>query len=83
MCYSSISVGLMTQAISSPGLPIMRAGAAAKAIVDAVCRGQRYVTEPKWYRILMLFKYLCPELIELHFRKSEFGKVKIAPSKAD
>ncbi|RVW32015.1 11-beta-hydroxysteroid dehydrogenase 1B [Vitis vinifera] len=68
------------QAISPTGLPKMRAGLAAKVIVDAICRGERYVTEPKWYRMLTLFKYLCPEVIEWHFRQTKFGKVKEAPS---
>ncbi|KAJ9709910.1 hypothetical protein PVL29_001409 [Vitis rotundifolia] len=70
----------LIKAISPKGLPKMRAGLAAKAIVDAICRGERYVTEPKWYRMLTLFKYLCPEVIEWHFRQTKFGKVKEAPS---
>ncbi|KAL3526629.1 hypothetical protein ACH5RR_011285 [Cinchona calisaya] len=45
-------------------LPVMSSSACAKAIVDAVCRKERYVTEPKFYRILFLLETLCPELIE-------------------
>ena len=45
-------------------MPIMRVGPAAKAIVEAICRGERYVTEPSWYRVLHLLKFLCPEVIE-------------------
>ena len=40
---------------------------AAKAIVDAICRGERYVTEPSWYRALHLFKFLCPEIADWCF----------------
>ena len=40
----------------------------ANAIVDAVCRGERYVTEPKWYRPLFMLKALFPELVEGLYR---------------
>lgn len=45
----------------------MRVGPAAKAMVDAICRGERYVTEPSWYRVLYLYKFLCPEVMEWCF----------------
>ena len=44
-----------------------RVGSAAKAIVNAICRGERYVTEPSWNRVLHLFKFLCPEVGEWCF----------------
>ncbi|KAJ0051960.1 hypothetical protein Pint_01216 [Pistacia integerrima] len=33
----------------------------AKAIVSGACRGERYVTEPSWVRVLFVLKLLCPE----------------------
>nr|XP_027067380.1 uncharacterized protein LOC113692987 [Coffea arabica] len=47
-------------------LPVMSASASAcaKSIVDAICRKERYVTEPKWWRVFFLLKTFCPELIE-------------------
>ena len=44
----------------------------AKAIVDAVCRGESYVTEPKWYRPFFMLKALCPELFEWYSRTVDF-----------
>ncbi|CAI9098876.1 OLC1v1035604C1 [Oldenlandia corymbosa var. corymbosa] len=50
--------------------PPMEASACAKAIVNAVCRKERYVTEPKWYRILLVLKTLYPELTEWTCQKN-------------
>lgn len=36
----------------------------AKEIVNGVCRKQRYVTEPSWFKVTYLWKVFCPELIE-------------------
>ncbi|XP_010536612.1 PREDICTED: 11-beta-hydroxysteroid dehydrogenase 1B [Tarenaya hassleriana] len=36
----------------------------ARAIVRAVCRGQKYVTEPSWFKVTYLWKVFCPEIIE-------------------
>lgn len=40
----------------------------AEAIVNGACRGDRYVTEPTWYRVLFLCKVLCPEVVEWFYR---------------
>ena len=53
---------------------------AAKAIVEAVSRGERYITLPKLYSSLMFFKYFWPELIEWHFRRSKFRKLTRIPT---
>lgn len=45
-------------------LPVMSSDACAKAIVEAVCRKERHVTEPKWFGLLYLLETLCPELNE-------------------
>ncbi|KAJ4728820.1 Hydroxysteroid 11-beta-dehydrogenase-like protein [Melia azedarach] len=36
----------------------------AKAIVRSACRGDNYLVEPSWVRVLFLWKVLCPELVE-------------------
>lgn len=40
----------------------------AKAIVNSVCRGYRYVTEPAWFRVTYIWKLFCPEVIEWIYR---------------
>lgn len=40
----------------------------AEAIVNGACRGDRYVIEPTWYRVLLLYKVLCPEVVEWFYR---------------
>ncbi|CAN8302418.1 unnamed protein product [Cochlearia groenlandica] len=44
--------------------PVTSASGCAKAIVNGVCRRQRYVTEPSWFKATYLWKVFCPELIE-------------------
>ncbi|KAM7272678.1 hypothetical protein ACFE04_027341 [Oxalis oulophora] len=36
-----------------------------KAIVDSVCRGDAYLTEPSWYRLFFLIFTFCPEVFRL------------------
>ncbi|XP_057484947.1 11-beta-hydroxysteroid dehydrogenase 1A-like [Actinidia eriantha] len=54
--------------VLTQGFPVMSSRTCANAIVDAVCRGERYVTEPKWYKPLFTLKALCPELFEWLYR---------------
>ncbi|XP_052187053.1 11-beta-hydroxysteroid dehydrogenase A-like [Diospyros lotus] len=48
-------------------LPMMSSRDCADAIVEAACRGDRYLTEPKWYKPLFMLKALCPELLEWYY----------------
>lgn len=32
--------------------------------MNGVCRKQRYVTVPSWFKVTYLWKVLCPEVIE-------------------
>ncbi|CDP19889.1 unnamed protein product [Coffea canephora] len=50
-------------------LPAMSTSACAKSIVEAVCRKERYVTEPKWCAVLFLLKAPCPGIIEFVNRR--------------
>ncbi|KAK3035861.1 hypothetical protein RJ639_032998 [Escallonia herrerae] len=49
--------------------PVMSAEPCAKAIVNGTCRGDTYITEPQFIRVLFLLKYLCPELMDWFLRK--------------
>ncbi|KAL2465491.1 11-beta-hydroxysteroid dehydrogenase 1A [Abeliophyllum distichum] len=48
--------------------PIQRVESCAKAIVNRVCRGERYVTEPAWFRVTFFWKTFCPEVLEWMYR---------------
>lgn len=45
-----------------------RVESAVKAIVNGVCRGERYVTEPAWFKVTYFWKVFCPEVIEWLYR---------------
>ncbi|XP_022770622.1 11-beta-hydroxysteroid dehydrogenase 1B-like [Durio zibethinus] len=55
-------------------IPSESAEACAKAIVASACRGDRYLTEPSWYRLTLLLKILCPELLDSICRLTLFGR---------
>ncbi|KAF8109090.1 hypothetical protein N665_0103s0044 [Sinapis alba] len=44
--------------------PVTSVSGCAKGIVKGVCRKQRYVTEPSWFKVTYLWKVFCPELID-------------------
>ncbi|KAJ4974634.1 hypothetical protein NE237_007808 [Protea cynaroides] len=58
------------------GIPADSPEDCAKAVVAAVCRGDKYITEPWWYNSFYLLKILCPEVIEWGFRSSNSNKSK-------
>uniref|UniRef100_A0A803NCX0 Uncharacterized protein n=1 Tax=Chenopodium quinoa TaxID=63459 RepID=A0A803NCX0_CHEQI len=47
--------------------PIVTGQRCAKAIINSACRGDRYVTEPTWYRVLSWWKAFTPELLDWFF----------------
>ena len=49
-------------------MPVGRTEACAKAIVKSACRGERYLTEPSWFRTFFLWKVFFPEVLEWCFR---------------
>ncbi|KAJ4818752.1 11-beta-hydroxysteroid dehydrogenase-like protein [Rhynchospora pubera] len=49
-------------------MPVIYAENCAKAIVDAVCRGDRYLTIPTWFRVLYLWRVFAPEVPEWCYR---------------
>ncbi|KAK4846629.1 hypothetical protein QYF36_020063 [Acer negundo] len=48
--------------------PIGSVISCAKAIVNSACRGERYLTEPSWFRVTYWLKVFCPEVIEWSYR---------------
>lgn len=49
-------------------VPVMSTESCAKSIVRSVVRGERYVTEPAWFRVTQMWKMFCPEVIEWVYR---------------
>lgn len=48
--------------------PVWHGENCAKAIVDAACRGDRYMAEPTWFRTLYMWKLFAPEVLEWSLR---------------
>lgn len=48
--------------------PVAKVEECAKSIVNSACRGDRYLTEPAWFRVTYLWKVFCPELLEWGYR---------------
>ncbi|KAJ4974654.1 hypothetical protein NE237_007828 [Protea cynaroides] len=46
------------------GIPFQKTEDCTKAVVAAVCRGDKYITEPWWYNVFYLLKIVCPEVVE-------------------
>lgn len=40
----------------------------AKAIVNSAVRGERYLTQPSWFRVTYIWKVFCPEILEWSYR---------------
>ncbi|XP_059635993.1 11-beta-hydroxysteroid dehydrogenase 1A-like [Cornus florida] len=53
-------------------MPAMSCSACAKVIVNGVCRGERNVTQPKWFKLLFMLRTLSPEVVEWYYRTFYF-----------
>jgi len=51
-------------------MPIKSVTEAAKAIVNSVCRGDSYLTEPAWFATMFYWQIFCPEVLEFLNRRS-------------
>ncbi|PON95733.1 Short-chain dehydrogenase/reductase [Trema orientale] len=49
-------------------IPVRTVRSCAKAIVKSALRGQRYLTEPAWFKVTYIWKVACPEIIEWGYR---------------
>ncbi|GAB2289374.1 hypothetical protein Dimus_023681 [Dionaea muscipula] len=54
-------------------IPVGSAEGCAKSIVDGACRGDRYVTDPAWFRITYYWQVFCPDLVEWAYRLLYLG----------
>ncbi|KAK2984705.1 hypothetical protein RJ640_014042, partial [Escallonia rubra] len=45
-------------------VPLVTTERCAMAIVNSTIRGESYLTEPAWTRVLLLWKVLCPEVVD-------------------
>ncbi|KAJ8420441.1 hypothetical protein Cgig2_026597 [Carnegiea gigantea] len=59
---------IVDAAVFRIGLPLHKADRCAQAIVQSACRGDRYLTEPAWYRVTYWSKTFAPELLEMHLK---------------
>ncbi|KAG5537220.1 hypothetical protein RHGRI_024608 [Rhododendron griersonianum] len=50
------------------GLPVESTEGCTKAIFKSICRGDKYLIEPAWVRMIYLWNLLCPEAIESFIR---------------
>ncbi|KAJ4752126.1 11-beta-hydroxysteroid dehydrogenase-like protein [Rhynchospora pubera] len=66
--YGDIEVDQETRDAQIGLMPVICAENCAKAIVDAVCRGDRYLTIPTWFRVLYLWRVFAPEVPEWCYR---------------
>ncbi|PIN14547.1 putative dehydrogenase [Handroanthus impetiginosus] len=49
-------------------IPVQRVESCAKAIVRSALRGERYVTEPAWFKVTYFWKLFAPEVLEWIYR---------------
>ncbi|PIA51031.1 hypothetical protein AQUCO_01100091v1 [Aquilegia coerulea] len=47
--------------------PVKSASECCKNILNAVCRGDRYVTDPSWFTSVYVCKFFIPEIVEWFF----------------
>ncbi|KAL5795312.1 hypothetical protein ACOSQ2_000132 [Xanthoceras sorbifolium] len=54
-------------------VPVESVVRCAKAIVNSACRGDRYLTEPSWFKVTYWLKVFCPEALEWSYRQFYFS----------
>ncbi|XP_012471096.1 11-beta-hydroxysteroid dehydrogenase A [Gossypium raimondii] len=55
-------------------IPVGSASGCAQAIVNSASKGDRYLTQPSWFRVTYLWKLFFPELVEWSYRLSHFSR---------
>ncbi|KAI4334879.1 hypothetical protein L6164_013585 [Bauhinia variegata] len=59
-----LSDTLIKQGDKEAFIPLETAAECAKAIVESVCKGDMYVTEPSWVKVLYSWKLFFPEVMD-------------------
>ncbi|XP_050224762.1 11-beta-hydroxysteroid dehydrogenase 1A-like [Mercurialis annua] len=49
-------------------IPIPKVTDCARSIVNSARRGDKYLTEPKWFRMTWIWKVFCPDALEWSYR---------------
>ncbi|KAF4361577.1 hypothetical protein F8388_007593 [Cannabis sativa] len=49
-------------------IPVGTCQGCAKGIVKSALKGQRYLTEPSWFKVTYIWKVFCPEILEWGYR---------------
>nr|XP_023916554.1 11-beta-hydroxysteroid dehydrogenase 1B-like isoform X2 [Quercus suber] len=66
-------------------IPARTVRGCAKAIVNSACKGERYMTEPAWFRVTYFWKVFFPKVIEWSYQLMYINRLgtshKEAPSK--
>ncbi|XP_058226432.1 11-beta-hydroxysteroid dehydrogenase-like 2 isoform X1 [Rhododendron vialii] len=65
---SEMTKGESTSKAGMDGFPVESTEGCTKAIFKSICRGDRYLIEPAWVRLIHLWNLLCPEAIESFIR---------------
>ncbi|XP_044494630.1 11-beta-hydroxysteroid dehydrogenase A-like [Mangifera indica] len=63
-------------------VPVASVSCCARAIVNSASRGDRYLTQPSWFRITYWLKVLCPELVEWTYRMCYLCEPGVPPTEA-
>ena len=63
-------------------IPVGTVTGCAKAIVKSACRGDRYLTQPSWFKVTYWWKMLWPEALELGFRLMHLTQPGTPPTEA-
>ncbi|KAI8544013.1 hypothetical protein RHMOL_Rhmol08G0262100 [Rhododendron molle] len=61
---SEITRGDFKSKAGMDGLPVELTEGCTKAVFKSICRGDRYLIEPAWLRIIYPWKLLCPEAVD-------------------
>lgn len=75
---------MMFRQVQVSAFPVLSVHRCAEAIVDSIAKGDRYLTEPAWFRAVYFWKVFCPEIVEwvyhFMFLSSPGGSSKDTPS---
>jgi len=66
--HGNVEVDQETRDAQIGMMPVLQTDKVAKEIVDSVCRGDRYLTIPTWFRVLYLWRVFAPEVVDWCFR---------------
>lgn len=76
---------ILHEQVQVSAIPVETVRSCARAIVNSACRGERYLTEPPWFKVTYFWKVFCPKVLECCYRVMYMNRPgtpdKEAPSK--